>query len=141
MSKVAQSATSTTFNLLQKFKHPHYGKAKHTFNMLLFGAPGVGKGTYARMIEKDFNFKPFSTGDYFRSITNMCSSKVKDDPLTLSLIQTINSGGLVDDQVVVEIVKNLLYEPDTFMNGEYKDIEGLILDGVPRTVKQAEEIH
>ena len=41
------------------------------FNMLLFGAPGVGKGTFAKLIKKDFNFKPFSTGDYFRSVIKL----------------------------------------------------------------------
>ena len=41
------------------------------FNMLLFGAPGVGKGTFAKLIKKDFLFKPFSTGDYFRSVIKM----------------------------------------------------------------------
>jgi len=34
----------------------------------MFGAPGVGKGTMGKFIEKDFRFKSFSTGDYFRSI-------------------------------------------------------------------------
>ena len=36
--------------------------------MLVFGAPGVGKGTYSNLIMKEFNFKTFSTGDYFRSV-------------------------------------------------------------------------
>ena len=35
---------------------------------MLFGAPGVGKGTFAKLIQQDFDFKPFSTGDYFRHV-------------------------------------------------------------------------
>lgn len=41
---------------------------KPQMNMLLFGAPGVGKGTYGKLIEKDFNFPTFSMGDYFRGL-------------------------------------------------------------------------
>lgn len=36
------------------------------FNLMLFGAPGVGKGTFGKLIQRDFDFKAFSTGDYFR---------------------------------------------------------------------------
>ena len=39
-------------------------------HLLLFGAPGVGKGTFGKLIEKDFDFPTFSMGDYFRSIIN-----------------------------------------------------------------------
>jgi len=39
--------------------------------MILFGAPGVGKGTFGKLIQKDFAFKPFSTGDYFRQVIRM----------------------------------------------------------------------
>jgi adenylate kinase family enzyme len=38
--------------------------------LLVFGAPGVGKGTYSKLMEKEFNFKTFSMGDYFRGIIN-----------------------------------------------------------------------
>ena len=40
-------------------------------NIMLFGAPGVGKGTFGKLIQKDFKFKPFSTGDYFRRVIKM----------------------------------------------------------------------
>jgi adenylate kinase len=35
-------------------------------NLMLFGAPGVGKGTYSKLMEKEYDFKTFSMGDYFR---------------------------------------------------------------------------
>lgn len=44
---------------------------KRQFNLLLFGAPGVGKGTYSKFIEKDFDFISFSMGEYFRSVINV----------------------------------------------------------------------
>lgn len=40
-------------------------------NLLLFGAPGVGKGTFGTMIQNEFDFKAFSTGDYFRHIVKI----------------------------------------------------------------------
>jgi adenylate kinase len=41
------------------------------FNLMLFGAPGVGKGTFGKLIQRDFDFKAFSTGDYFREVIKM----------------------------------------------------------------------
>lgn len=38
------------------------------FNLLLFGAPGVGKGTYGKLVQRDFDIKAFSTGEYFRDV-------------------------------------------------------------------------
>jgi adenylate kinase family enzyme len=38
---------------------------------MLFGAPGVGKGTFGKLIQRDFDFKAFSTGDYFRQVVKM----------------------------------------------------------------------
>ena len=49
-------------------------RAASQLHLLLFGAPGVGKGTYGKMIEKDFDFPTFSMGDYFRSIINDSSA-------------------------------------------------------------------
>ena len=46
----------------------------------------------------------------------------------------INSGKLIDDKIVIDIVKQLKENPETFMQGKYIDHKGLILDGVPRTV-------
>ena len=46
-------------------------KGNKKFNLMLFGAPGVGKGTFAKLIQRDFDFKAFSTGDYFREVIKM----------------------------------------------------------------------
>ena len=52
------------------------------FNLLLFGAPGVGKGTFAKLIQRDFLFKPFSTGDYFRQVVATASQGGEVDAFT-----------------------------------------------------------
>jgi adenylate kinase len=68
------------------------------FNLMLFGAPGVGKGTFAKLIKRDFNFQPFSTGDYFRSVIKMAQANSGElDSFTLRISEILNSGALVDD--------------------------------------------
>mgnify|MGYP002634046848 CR=1 FL=1 len=106
--------------------------------MLLFGAPGVGKGTFAKLIQKDFAFKPFSTGDYFRQVIKMAQTSQNIDPFTARISEILNSGQLVDDQIVIDIVKQLQTDPENFLGGEYASTPGLILDGVPRTLRQAQ---
>ena len=68
-------------------------------NLMLFGAPGVGKGTFAKMIQKDFDFKPFSTGDYFRHIVKMSKSNGGEqlDAFSQNISNILASGKLVDD--------------------------------------------
>lgn len=128
---------------------PRFSRSTETqpFNLLLFGAPGVGKGTFGKLIQKDFKFKPFSTGDYFREVIKMADSYESSeeseggqmpvlDPFTQQISEILSSGKLVDDHIVIDIVKNLIEHPDTFLGGQYKNAKGrLILDGIPRTVK------
>ena len=113
--------------------------AQRTFNMLLFGAPGVGKGTFAKLIQRDFHFMQFSTGDYFRSvIKNAQSNSAQMDAFSANISQILKSGKLVDDQIVVDIIKQLHSNQNTFMDGLYAGSKGIILDGVPRTLGQAQ---
>lgn len=60
----------------------------------MFGAPGVGKGTYSKLIQKDFDFPVFSMGDYFRALINNTNNK---DPFLEKVRQILRSGQLVDD--------------------------------------------
>jgi adenylate kinase len=96
--------------------------------LLLFGAPGVGKGTYGKMIEKDFDFPTFSMGDYFRSIIN---DSDQNDPFIQSVKTILRSGKLVDDETVINVVKNVK------LSKKFDKHLGMIFDGVPRTVTQA----
>lgn len=91
-------------------------------NYILLGPPGAGKGTQAEKIVEKFHIVHLSTGDMFRE-AKKTNKKIND---------LLAAGQLVPDDIVVEMVENRLKE---------KDVEkGFLLDGFPRTVKQAEEL-
>lgn len=92
-------------------------------NIILFGPPGAGKGTQAKLIQETYKIPQLSTGDIFRtSIKNQT-------PLGKKVKSIMDAGELVSDQVVVELVAEEL-KKDEYNNG-------YILDGFPRTVEQA----
>ena len=93
--------------------------------LLIFGPPGSGKGTYANLMKSRLNVIPISTGDIFRE-----SVKNKTD-LGEKVADFLRRGELVPDDLVIEVVKREIMK--------VKD-EGFILDGFPRTVKQAEAL-
>ena len=59
-------------------------------NIVLFGAPGVGKGTYGKLLSKEFGYPTFSMGDYFRKVIN--ESSTDNDDFVTKLRQTLRSG-------------------------------------------------
>lgn len=91
--------------------------------IILFGPPGAGKGTQAKLIEKEYNIPQLSTGDMFRAAIK------NQTPLGVKVKDILDSGKLVPDETVVELVEEALND-DKFANG-------YILDGFPRTVPQA----
>jgi len=91
--------------------------------LVLLGVSGAGKGTQAKNIVKRYNIEHISTGDILREhIKNKT-------PIGEEIQNIIDSGNLVNDELVIEIVKEKLKKP------ECKN--GYILDGFPRTLKQA----
>jgi adenylate kinase family enzyme len=56
-------------------------------NIVLFGAPGVGKGTYGKLLSKEFGYPTFSMGDYFRKVIN--ESSTDNDDFVTKLKQTL----------------------------------------------------
>lgn len=97
------------------------GKMK---NIVLFGAPGAGKGTHANLIAEKFNMVHISTGDLLRH-------EVADaTPLGLRVKAIMDRGDLVGDDIVIKLVDQVISSYD----------EGLILDGFPRTVEQAQAL-
>ena len=95
-------------------------------NIILFGAPGCGKGSQAKLIKQEFGIPQISTGDILRENIS------KGTKLGKIAALYINDGNLVPDELVIEIIKNRLSE---------KDCEkGYILDGFPRTIEQAEAL-
>jgi adenylate kinase len=71
----------------------------------IFGAPGVGKGTYAKMLRKDLGFNHVSTGDEIRKILKGTISSDFDSNLIETIRSIVKSGGLVSDEIVVQIIK------------------------------------
>ena len=94
--------------------------------IIMLGAPGTGKGTVAGMLQEKLGIKQVSTGDIFR---NNMKEQTKLGKLAE---QYISKGQLVPDDVTIKIVEDRLNEPDTQ--------NGIILDGFPRTVRQAEAL-
>lgn len=94
--------------------------------IIMLGAPGTGKGTVAGILQEKLGIKQVSTGDIFRK-------NIKEQTELGKLAeQYISKGQLVPDDVTIKIVEDRLNEADVQ--------NGIILDGFPRTVKQAEEL-
>ncbi len=91
--------------------------------IVMLGAPGAGKGTQAERLAHELDLPHVSTGELFRAALQ------GDDPLGAKVRKYVESGGLVPDAIVVEIVAARLAKPDA--------TRGAILDGFPRTVAQA----
>lgn len=94
--------------------------------IIMLGAPGTGKGTVAGLLQDKLGIKQVSTGDIFRK-----NIKEKTE-LGILAEQYISVGKLVPDEVTIKVVEDRLNKEDVQ--------NGIILDGFPRTVKQAEEL-
>lgn len=94
--------------------------------LIFLGAPGAGKGTHASRVKDDYNLPHISTGDIFRA-------NIKGGtPLGLKVKSYTERGALVPDELVIDIVKDRLEQPDC--------AGGYILDGFPRTIAQAQTL-
>jgi len=97
-------------------------------NLILFGPPGAGKGTFSGQIKKVLpNIAHISTGDIFRE------NLKNETPIGLKAKQYMDKGELVPDDVVIEMVRDRLNKEDAKNNG-------FILDGFPRTLPQAKAL-
>ena len=94
--------------------------------LIMLGAPGTGKGTVANILKEELGIPQVSTGDIFRK-------HIKEQTELGKLADRyISKGHLVPDEVTIDLVRNRLQEDDVK--------EGIILDGFPRTVAQAEAL-
>jgi len=91
--------------------------------LILLGPPGAGKGTQARMLEERFGLVQLSTGDLLRAAV------AQGTPAGLAAKAVMEAGGLVSDEIVLAILKDRMAGPDV--------ARGVILDGFPRTARQA----
>ena len=95
-------------------------------SIVLFGPPGAGKGTQAARISDSTGVPQVSTGDMLRAA-------VKNGTQTgLAAKQYMDAGKLVPDSIIIDLIKERVQEPDA--------INGVMFDGFPRTVPQAEAL-
>lgn len=95
-------------------------------NLILLGAPGAGKGTQAAILAKELSIPTISTGNILRAAVASGSELGKQAKACME------SGALVSDEIIIGIIRDRLAEPDC--------ANGYILDGVPRTLGQAEAL-
>jgi len=95
-------------------------------NVLLLGPQGAGKGTQAKRIAAEYELPHIATGDILRR------AMAEDTPLGRKVKPIYESGGLVPDDLMIELIRDRLSKPDT--------AHGFILDGFPRTFVQAEAL-
>ncbi|KAE8717974.1 putative adenylate kinase 6 [Hibiscus syriacus] len=93
---------------------------------VFLGCPGVGKGTYASRLSNLLGVPHISTGDLVRD------ELASFGPLSSQLKEIVNQGKLVSDEIIIDLLSKRLEM------GEAKGESGFILDGFPRTVRQAE---
>ena len=94
--------------------------------IVMLGAPGVGKGTQAKLIADRFGFPHISSGDLFRE------NLKNETELGKTAQEYMNKGELVPDDVTIGMIRERFSQPDCTM--------GAVLDGFPRTSAQAEDL-
>ena len=96
-------------------------------NIIICGAPGCGKGTQSDLIVKKYSLTHLSTGDLLRK------EITEKSELGQTAESYISKGTLVPDKMIIDILSN-------HIENQAKDSNGIILDGFPRTVAQAEAL-
>ena len=94
--------------------------------LILLGPPGAGKGTQAEILSRDLHIPTISTGNILRAAVKAGT------PIGLKAKSYMDAGKLVPDEVIIGIIQERLAEADC--------ANGFILDGVPRTIAQAEAL-
>ena len=92
--------------------------------LILLGAPGAGKGTQATFICQKYKIPQISTGDMLRAAVKAGT------PLGLEAKKIMDSGALVSDELIINLVKERIAQPDC--------ANGFLFDGFPRTIPQAD---
>lgn len=96
-------------------------------NLVLFGPPGAGKGTQARLLCENFRLTHLSTGDAIRAAIR------EETPLGIKAAKTVAEGNLIPDEDVTELV-------DDFIARHRSETDSFLFDGYPRTVGQIDDL-
>jgi adenylate kinase len=98
-------------------------------NIVIFGPPGAGKGTQSQLLVEKYKLAYISTGDALRA------EMAAKTALGLEAKALIDQGQLVPDQMVIDIVQNVIIARQAS-----NEVEGILFDGFPRTVLQAQAL-
>jgi adenylate kinase len=99
---------------------------EYEMRLIFLGAPGTGKGTQASVLAQKYNIPQISTGDILRKAV------ADGTELGVKAKTIMESGGLVSDEIIIGLIEQRLIQDDCKT--------GYILDGFPRTMKQAEDL-
>ncbi|KAJ6325362.1 hypothetical protein OIU76_012449 [Salix suchowensis] len=135
-SYISRSFSSTTLNSETDLKVPSFLSRNspplrqepkdRNVQWVFLGCPGVGKGTYASRLSSLLGIPHIATGDLVREELNSSGT------LSSQLKEIVNQGKLVSDEIIISLLSKRLEA------GEAKGESGFILDGFPRTIRQAE---
>ncbi|KAD4384393.1 hypothetical protein R6Q59_011523 [Mikania micrantha] len=128
--KRSLSTTTSVVSEIQSQNHlnPNFSDSKpsRNFQWVFLGCPGVGKGTFASRLSILLGVPHIATGDLVREELS------NSGPLSRQLSEIVNQGKLVSDEIIFDLLSTRLEA------GESKGESGFILDGFPRTIRQAE---
>ncbi len=96
-------------------------------NLVLFGAPGSGKGTQSAKLIDQYGLYHISTGEVLRDHI------ARKTPLGITADKYISKGNLIPDDLIIDLLKHVI-------DNEAKDAKGIVFDGFPRTVPQAKAL-
>lgn len=97
-----------------------------SMKFVIFGAPGAGKGTYSTRLQEKLGIAAISTGDIFREVAK------EDTPIGREVKRVMDAGDLQKDDLTIELLRKEISKP--------KANRGFVLDGYPRTLKQAKNL-
>ncbi|KAL1828111.1 hypothetical protein ACET3Z_006523 [Daucus carota] len=121
-----QSPSPSPLSTDQNQLHLSRAGSERNVQWVFLGCPGVGKGTYAARLSKLLGVPHIATGDLVRH------ELASNGPLSSQLSEIVNQGKLVSDEFIIKLLSKRLEA------GEAKGESGFILDGFPRTLRQAE---